>query len=101
MDMDSYTMASGVSFSISITLAIVYESISITSSTWDRYICGIHAWGAFKPNIRIAGIEKSGVCFSRDQSQEGRCDGQKFHDDDAALIFRIQLIPVVGRCQFL
>merc|ERR1719184_540435 len=95
----STVQESGISLSISITLAVVDKSVP--SSTRDRNISSVHTGGALETNTigkgnssitSIASVQQGWVSLGRDGGHEGGCYNQKFHDDDTALIFQIQLI---------
>merc|ERR1719154_927084 len=76
---------SGVSLSLSLTLAIM-----ISSSTWDRDIGSVHTWSTLK-TIDMSDMGGIGVAeelsLSRDSGHKGRCYNQKLHDDGTVLIF--------------
>merc|ERR1719499_1563290 len=90
----STVQESGVSLSVSITLAVVDKSVP--GSTRDRDISSVHRGGALETNTigqgetsitSIPSIQQGGVSLGRDGGHEGGCYNQKFHDDDTALLF--------------
>merc|ERR1719244_607625 len=95
----STVQESGISLGVSITLAVVDKSVP--SSTRDRDVCSVHTRGALETNTigkgktsitSISSVQQGWVSLGRDGGHEGGCYNQKFHDDDTALIFQIQLI---------
>merc|ERR1712038_1996816 len=97
----STVQESGISLGVSITLAVVDKSVP--SSTRDRDVSSVHTGGTLETNIigkgnssitSIASVQQGWVSLGRDGGHKGRCYNQKFHDDDTALIFQIQLIPM-------
>merc|ERR1719320_708967 len=95
----STVQESGISLSLSLTLAIVVDK-SVPSCTGHGDISSVDTGSALEANTvaesigvaSITSVEQGGVSLGTDASYQGRCYDQKFHDADTALIFLIQLM---------
>merc|ERR1712128_166466 len=85
---------SGVSLSLCFTLA---KGVNIPGSTGDREVDRVHTGSTLETvhMANMAGIRVAKVLsLSGDDGHKGRCYNKRLHDDDTALICRIQLIPM-------